>query len=141
MTKKNLEAKVVVIDPLEQERRYKVEGPNGREYELKRECQHWVLRHNNNPVGSINTGSVGSISVWSQAQEERSCRAWKEIGVYEHDRSGSYRVATRENFESHDKSKGEEIHPLDYLLRAVALPETLPAPEANAKPLTEPPLL
>jgi len=138
MTRKNLEAKVMVIDPLEQERRYTVEGPDGKAYELKRECQHWILRQNNNAVGSINTGSVGTISIWGEAQGDRTWSAWEEIAVYEHDRNGSYWVATRKTFESIDKSKREEIHPLDYLLRAITLPQVLLAPEgeADSKPLS-----
>lgn len=128
MTKKNLEAILILIDPLEKEKRYKIKDHDER-YEFREKDNLWKLTYNNNIEGLVSSSNgCNRIHVVSKIQNGQ--HTLKEIGLYERI-NGGYVVEDKDN-----KSK-EEIHPLDYLLRVVSCSKVPLAREPNTKSLSE----
>ncbi|MEK6940089.1 MAG: hypothetical protein AABX31_05155 [Nanoarchaeota archaeon] len=117
MTKKNLEKKVDVVDFLQG--KYKVQGPDGREYDFQVTGEEEGELHDHtffNLVLSYNGSVMGGIYLLPRTKE--GCITLEEEGRFEDIAvivsTDPYKVRSNK-----DNSPAEEINPLDYLLREV----------------------
>jgi len=113
---RNLEATVIAVDPLEG--KYKVHGPDGKEYQFEQRraitLTGYFLLDNGVEKGmfhkmSENSSKVGgTIFLYDKQMNDLKYAAFFEK------KDDSYVVKLDLN------DAGEEIHPLDYLLRKIA---------------------